>query len=516
MARTFIFNFDGTCNDPSDAEQAVDSLGQLEDSSITNVLKLHLLCGGSLGEQGRGWDNNQRSYYYAGIGAYGNAMQQAINAIFAPEGSDVAQILKRALIDFTRANFNPEQDILLVTGFSRGAALARRFAAILARTITTPSIYEAVFDTVASIGGADLQKEDRPKTDVLFENCSLPEIVIQALHLVALDEKRSAFQPTLMNQQDKVHEVWFAGAHADVGGGYHQDGLSDNALQYCLQWLDDQPFPLTVKRHAAVDYRNILPANADYQISADDVVIKPDPLGRNHQQQRGPLSGLITCDHRLCCVIENDTATTQAPLVHHSVATRIHAAHDYRPVSLKGRPHKLLTQDGSKLVYQGINPHIELPIQNLRRLDVDTSVTVTVFAAEKFNRTGLVLIAGEHYQFEVLPKQSWRDADIQCDANGWNRSTVSLGPHHQPFAVYEPLRRLPNVNWLALCGAIGANENELFPIGLESSYTPRKSGEFCPFANDLPDFYGNNAGKMLLKVTRLLVGEEMRTSVDIV
>ena len=33
--------------------------------------------------------------------------------------------------------------------------------------------------------------------------------------------------------------------------------------------------------------------------------------------------------------------------------------------------------------------------------------------------------------------------------------------------------------------------------------TIKKSGEFCPFANDLNRFYGANAGRIKLKVTRL-------------
>ena len=40
MARTLIFNFDGTGNEPSDAGQFA------EDESISNVLKLHVLMGG--------------------------------------------------------------------------------------------------------------------------------------------------------------------------------------------------------------------------------------------------------------------------------------------------------------------------------------------------------------------------------------------------------------------------------------------------------------------------------------
>lgn len=42
MARTLVFNFDGTGNEPSDAGEFA------EDESINNVLKLHVLMGGGL------------------------------------------------------------------------------------------------------------------------------------------------------------------------------------------------------------------------------------------------------------------------------------------------------------------------------------------------------------------------------------------------------------------------------------------------------------------------------------
>ena len=42
-----------------------------------------------------------------------------------------------------------------------------------------------------------------------------------------------------MNAEDRVHELWFAGAHSDVGGGYYFDGLADTTLRYMLDWIGD-------------------------------------------------------------------------------------------------------------------------------------------------------------------------------------------------------------------------------------------------------------------------------------
>ena len=48
MTKSLIFCFDGTSNDPSDARQESHLAGSIDDSSITNVLKLHLLFGGDI------------------------------------------------------------------------------------------------------------------------------------------------------------------------------------------------------------------------------------------------------------------------------------------------------------------------------------------------------------------------------------------------------------------------------------------------------------------------------------
>ena len=44
--KTIVFSFDGTGNEPTDAGEFI------ENESITNVLKLHLLLGGGFGEAG--------------------------------------------------------------------------------------------------------------------------------------------------------------------------------------------------------------------------------------------------------------------------------------------------------------------------------------------------------------------------------------------------------------------------------------------------------------------------------
>jgi hypothetical protein len=57
--------------------------------------------------------------------------------------------------------------------------------------------------------------------------------------MVALDETRDSFEPTLMEPDPinpgRIIEVWFSGNHANVGGGYATDKLSDVTLDFMLR-----------------------------------------------------------------------------------------------------------------------------------------------------------------------------------------------------------------------------------------------------------------------------------------
>ena len=232
-----FFHFDGTDNSPNDAYVPERSI-----SSITNVLKSHVLLGGRV-------KNHiditaahlpHRSFYYAGIGTYGNWLEQKVNAAFAIESSHIVDILNRAINHF-KNHYNKSIRHIVLIGFSRGAALARRFAALITPLIDHPIIIEAVIDTVASIGWPNLDITQRPQTEVVFEyGNTLPEGVKQALHLVALDEQRLAFRPTLMNHDGRAVEVWLSGVHSDIGGGYRRDGIGDIALRILIEWIEQQ------------------------------------------------------------------------------------------------------------------------------------------------------------------------------------------------------------------------------------------------------------------------------------
>src|SRR5215472_1621672 len=103
----------------------------------------------------------------------------------------------------------------------------------------------AVWDTVGSYGipaGIGLAPLARYFTlaTLGFHDTSSGEHIEVGLHAFAVDEHRRPFVPTFWTiekgRQPKGHveQTWFAGAHCNVGGGYAQSGLSDEALIWMI------------------------------------------------------------------------------------------------------------------------------------------------------------------------------------------------------------------------------------------------------------------------------------------
>ncbi len=65
-----------------------------------------------------------------------------------------------------------------------------------------------------------------------------PLNVRKICHALALDEQRRQFQPTFFESNyagHTVEQVWFAGAHSNIGGGYSNANLSNIALFWMLR-----------------------------------------------------------------------------------------------------------------------------------------------------------------------------------------------------------------------------------------------------------------------------------------
>lgn len=109
-----------------------------------------------------------------------------------------------------------------------------------------PIWFQGVWDTVGSLGVPLPFIPKVSHADFAFLETDLRINDTHAYHALAIDEHREAFAPTLWVKStpkqgetfaprdlDHVEQRWFAGAHANVGGGYEDDLLAE--LPLC--WL---------------------------------------------------------------------------------------------------------------------------------------------------------------------------------------------------------------------------------------------------------------------------------------
>jgi hypothetical protein len=70
----------------------------------------------------------------------------------------------------------------------------------------------------------------------------VPPCVDNAIHALALDEIRTPFSPTMWENPSRgqtLTQVWFCGAHADVGGSYDEIAAANITLAWMVGQLSE-------------------------------------------------------------------------------------------------------------------------------------------------------------------------------------------------------------------------------------------------------------------------------------
>ncbi|KAF2665349.1 hypothetical protein BT63DRAFT_428320 [Microthyrium microscopicum] len=103
----------------------------------------------------------------------------------------------------------------------------------------------AVFDTVGSLGVPRIAfwhdvSAPQHSLDFAFVDTMMPPNVENGIHALALDEIRKPFSPTLWEKPapgQTLTQVWFSGAHADVGGSYADTSGANISLAWMVEKL---------------------------------------------------------------------------------------------------------------------------------------------------------------------------------------------------------------------------------------------------------------------------------------
>ena len=119
-----------------------------------------------------------------------------------------------------------------------------------------------------------------------FYNYQLNQNVKQVCHALAIDDERKTFHPKVWNEirdarPENIEQVWFAGAHSNVGGGYPRAGLSQVPLDWMMGWAEARGLTFKdgarTEAHAAANVHDKLYDSRDgvaiyYRYSPRDIV----------------------------------------------------------------------------------------------------------------------------------------------------------------------------------------------------------------------------------------------------
>ena len=278
--KRLVLCFDGTWN-------AVD-----DPDTVTNVVKFAQAIKPTASD-----GTKQIVYYNSGVGS-GGKLDRILGGVF---GFGLQGNVKRGLA-FLSLNYEgsgkkikvgsdtwdyDDGDEVYLFGFSRGAYTARALSAVIGgagiptqmdfhelekvwnyyrlKPKLRPELVEevrshawhprvkciGVWDTVGSYGipsgfGPGALARALVSWTRGFHDREFGRHIDVGLHAMAVDEMRRPFKPTMwMRRKDDVpidaavEQVWFAGAHSNVGGGYAHCGLSDIALTWMIARVSD-------------------------------------------------------------------------------------------------------------------------------------------------------------------------------------------------------------------------------------------------------------------------------------
>ncbi len=221
----------------------------------------------------------QMVLYLSGVGTSGYTVDRLLGGAFGFGLFDNVRTGYR----FLALNYDPGDEVF-VFGFSRGAYTARSLVGMIGRVglLTRESLiadhlpeavaryrrkrpdrhsfhgtsdqrfkqvhshpdvqvtFLGVFDTVGALGVPGAFRRGHQ-----FHDVNLSTSVRCARQALAVDEHRMKFEPALWESpppdgsapasDPDVRQVWFEGAHSDVGGGYGDTGLSDTALGWMVR-----------------------------------------------------------------------------------------------------------------------------------------------------------------------------------------------------------------------------------------------------------------------------------------
>ena len=232
--------------------------------------------------------------------------------------------------------------------------------------IAAPSIrFLGLWDTVAAYG-LPVDEMTRGVSQWIWPlelpNHTLDSKVQRACHALSIDDERTSFHPVLWNErkepnrtgarrytkEERISQVWFAGMHANVGGGYPDDSLA----RIPLYWIMEEA------RACGLKFKRPPASNPDAIAQTKSAQDKDGRLynsrtGFGSYYRYGPRKIAELCQQKFSRSL-GDEVYISCPKIHESVIARIkNNAHVYAPIGIPARYEIVRnTFDGEEALFE--------------------------------------------------------------------------------------------------------------------------------------------------------------------
>ncbi len=233
-------------------------------------------------------------------------------------------------------------------------------------TLHTPVIeFIGVWDTVDAYG---LPIDELAKAwNLLIYPLSFPDYTLstkvkKACHALSVDDERKTFHPVLWDEQNetdpaRIEQVWFPGAHSDVGGGYSRYTLSLVTLDWMISKVEaDNPTVGTPGLHLIPQRRDEFDKHSDWH-------------GQQHDSRTmfGAYYRYSPRNIQALCTGSKNEVYIDKPKIHRSVMERIIGnVVPYAPTGLPEQYEVVATGDNGD---DAIQP-CETPEESARRKEL--------------------------------------------------------------------------------------------------------------------------------------------------
>ncbi|MEZ5472415.1 MAG: DUF2235 domain-containing protein [Marinicella sp.] len=369
-----------------------------------------------------------------------------------------------------------------------------------------------VWDTVLSLGGRFIPVQNRR----YFLKKSPAKCVANARQALAIDEKRADFKPSIwVRPNDEaiatqtLKQMWFAGVHSNVGGGYANDGLANISFHWMTDELlevndqiafHEKPFQ-KFRKHI----QNQLIDSKTWFYKFKDWITRRD----GNREIRTYL------DHRY----QQSNLT-----IHHTALQRLKSDPNLQkgngllkhPLLEIYRPENLINYVNETGLTEVLETSNKGQLSNTEVTKI-TNFFKTINSSQIFHTktkkciTGTKLKLNGSYKIRLTEVEPIYDLYTKSNFAGWlsTGGFIKSGFHR----LIRKISRFPEANIFSLIGEIKGQQIDLgkiwkkegkleFEINLKD-YFKGKSGEanLYLYFNDIHGFYWNNKGSFHIRVT---------------